>query len=453
MGDGAGHAAAGAYPLRRRRAARTTPRSSRSHSSSTRLTCATSVMRRMTWGAAQAGVARGVLESVAEGTIPPRRGGRRAADPNGMGASSAAADEEAVYAANVEATRAALASSVAGTPALDDLLGLRSEPENPVLPDGKGMRITGGIRLRRLRCGLDPPFSAAWDPEPRRVAEATLVLVDTDEGLTGIGSGDTMDGFERFADLFVGRDPLEIRAERVPSSRRSRSTQAAIGPSKPPCGILPARPSANPSHTCSVERRSACPPTRPPGCSSRPISGLSRARPSRGGLSSGEAPHRGGPGRGGARNGRGGAECRRVRCRDHGRPESGWRMPGDDEPLLGYDGVRRLASALAELGVTWLRSRSPARTSPGSSGLGRERSPPGWRRAPRTPAELDAYLAADALDVYQPDAVLSRHPPRARACRAGPCKGTPVHAAHVDERDRAARQSPPRRRRRRRALP
>ena len=43
----------------------------------------------------------------------------------------AAADEEAVYAANVEATRAALASSVAGTPALDDLLGLRGEPENP----------------------------------------------------------------------------------------------------------------------------------------------------------------------------------------------------------------------------------------------------------------------------------------------------------------------------------
>ena len=71
------------------------------------------------------------------------------------------------------------------------------------------MRITG-IRLRRLRYPLVPAFTAAWDPEPRRVVEATLVFVDTDEDLTGIGSGDTMDGFERFAELFVGQDPLDV---------------------------------------------------------------------------------------------------------------------------------------------------------------------------------------------------------------------------------------------------
>jgi len=71
------------------------------------------------------------------------------------------------------------------------------------------VRITG-IRLRRLRYPLEPPFAAAWDPAPRRAVEATLVFVDTDEGLTGIGSGDTMDGFERFAEVFVGRDPLDI---------------------------------------------------------------------------------------------------------------------------------------------------------------------------------------------------------------------------------------------------
>ena len=71
------------------------------------------------------------------------------------------------------------------------------------------MRITG-IRLRRLRYPLDPPFEAAWDPEPRRALEATLVVVETDEGLTGVGSGDTMDGFERFEELFVGHDPLDL---------------------------------------------------------------------------------------------------------------------------------------------------------------------------------------------------------------------------------------------------
>ena len=68
----------------------------------------------LTWGAAQAGVARGVLESVGEGAIPPGE-----VDDVLLIAAAwvdwAAADEEAVYAANVEATRAALASSVAGT--------------------------------------------------------------------------------------------------------------------------------------------------------------------------------------------------------------------------------------------------------------------------------------------------------------------------------------------------
>ena len=66
------------------------------------------------------------------------------------------------------------------------------------------------IQLDRMRLVLDPPFEAAWDPVPRRYFDATLVRVETDEGLTGYGSGDTMDGFEAFADLFTGKDPLQI---------------------------------------------------------------------------------------------------------------------------------------------------------------------------------------------------------------------------------------------------
>src|SRR6185295_4702690 len=38
----------------------------------------------------------------------------------------------------------------------------------------------------------------------------TIVRVETDEGIVGIGSGDTMDGFEAFEHLFVGQDPLAI---------------------------------------------------------------------------------------------------------------------------------------------------------------------------------------------------------------------------------------------------
>ncbi|WP_020419325.1 mandelate racemase/muconate lactonizing enzyme family protein [Amycolatopsis sp. ATCC 39116] len=71
------------------------------------------------------------------------------------------------------------------------------------------MKITD-ITLDRLRLELDPPLRAAWDPEPRRHFDATIVRVHTDEGITGIGSGDTMDGFEAFQDLFLGADPLDI---------------------------------------------------------------------------------------------------------------------------------------------------------------------------------------------------------------------------------------------------
>ena len=67
-----------------------------------------------------------------------------------------------------------------------------------------------GIRLVRLSLPLTPPFPAAWDPEPRRAFPATVVLVDTDEGVRGVGSGDSMDGFDGYVDLFIGTDPLAL---------------------------------------------------------------------------------------------------------------------------------------------------------------------------------------------------------------------------------------------------
>jgi 5,6,7,8-tetrahydromethanopterin hydro-lyase len=84
----------------------------------------------LTWGAAQAGVARGVLEAVADGTIPAGE-----VDDLVLIAAVwvdwAADDEEAIYAGNVDATRGALAAGAEGRPAIEDLLGLRGEPANP----------------------------------------------------------------------------------------------------------------------------------------------------------------------------------------------------------------------------------------------------------------------------------------------------------------------------------
>jgi 5,6,7,8-tetrahydromethanopterin hydro-lyase len=82
------------------------------------------------WGAAQAAVARGVLESVAEGSIP-QGSVEDLALIAAVWVDWAASDEEEVYANNVEATRAALAAAAEGRPRLEELLAIRAEPENP----------------------------------------------------------------------------------------------------------------------------------------------------------------------------------------------------------------------------------------------------------------------------------------------------------------------------------
>lgn len=71
------------------------------------------------------------------------------------------------------------------------------------------MKITD-IRIKHLEQKLDPPFDAAWDPVPRTSFGAALVFIETDAGLTGVGSGDTMAGFAAHAHHFIGQDPLRM---------------------------------------------------------------------------------------------------------------------------------------------------------------------------------------------------------------------------------------------------
>ena len=80
------------------------------------------------------------------------------------------------------------------------------------------MKITD-IRLEHRESVLDPPCHAVWDPEPRTRFEAVIVHVETDEGVVGVGSGDTMAGFDAYRDLFLGSDPLatELQVRRIES--------------------------------------------------------------------------------------------------------------------------------------------------------------------------------------------------------------------------------------------
>ena len=76
------------------------------------------------------------------------------------------------------------------------------------------MRITG-IEARTYRQPLDPPFHAAWDPIPRTVIISTLVLVHTDEGITGCASGGDGFGDQALLERFlVGVDPLRTEVVR-----------------------------------------------------------------------------------------------------------------------------------------------------------------------------------------------------------------------------------------------
>ncbi|MFI9604999.1 formaldehyde-activating enzyme [Streptomyces sp. NPDC004069] len=84
----------------------------------------------MTWGAAQAGVAGGVADAVAEGVIP-----QYAADDLLLIAAVwvdwAADDAEQVYRNNRAATRNALAAGVARAPHIDEVLAARDQVANP----------------------------------------------------------------------------------------------------------------------------------------------------------------------------------------------------------------------------------------------------------------------------------------------------------------------------------
>jgi 5,6,7,8-tetrahydromethanopterin hydro-lyase len=85
---------------------------------------------RLTWGAAQAGVAGGVADAVADGLIA-------AADVDDLAliaavwVDPAARDEEAVYRNNRAATRGALEAGRRRLPELDLVLAARASPANP----------------------------------------------------------------------------------------------------------------------------------------------------------------------------------------------------------------------------------------------------------------------------------------------------------------------------------
>ncbi|HKF85825.1 MAG TPA: mandelate racemase/muconate lactonizing enzyme family protein [Candidatus Limnocylindrales bacterium] len=276
------------------------------------------------------------------------------------------------------------------------------------------MQITR-IRIARLEHPLDPPFLAAWDREPRRSFPATLVEVETDEGVRGIGSGDTMDGFAAFTHLFVGQDPLRIarhvRAIETVGFHAGRywPLEAALWDvagqvmNQPVAVLFGGAADALPAYASTGERRSP----------------LERAESA---VAIAEAGFRAMKLRiDRTRIDEGLATVRAIRDAVGDRLElmvdvnAGWRMAGDTTPGLDVVSARRLADSLAELDVLWLEEPLDGADLRGHATLrtaGRVRIAGG--EMTRTMAELLAALDADAFDVYQPDVVLAVGMLRAR---------------------------------------
>jgi D-galactarolactone cycloisomerase len=272
------------------------------------------------------------------------------------------------------------------------------------------MRITA-IRLQRLTVPLDPPFPAAWDPVPRTAFPVTIVRVETDQGLSGIGSGDTMDGFEAYEHLFVGQDPLAIaRHVRVLETidfhaGRYWPLEAALWdlagqvaglpvatlfggavdgiPAYASCGmLLPAAARAESALRLREEGFRALKIRIDPR-GDRLAEGLAAVTATRAAV--------------------GDTMAIMVDL------NQGWRMAGDTSVALDVVAARRVAATLAESDVLWVEEPLAGTDLHGLAAL--RASAPGVRIAggemTRTFGETLAALDADAFDVYQPDVVLA----------------------------------------------
>jgi L-alanine-DL-glutamate epimerase-like enolase superfamily enzyme len=274
------------------------------------------------------------------------------------------------------------------------------------------VKITN-IRLDRMRLPLDPPFRAAWDPEPRRHFDATLVTVETDEGVTGYGSGATMDGFEPFEALFTGHDPMRI-ARHVATIESIGSHAGRYWPLEAALWDIAGQVTGQPVSALFGGARDRLPAYASFGEARNP-----RARVEAG-LAAKAAGFRAMKIRISRTDWVSGLEAVRATRAAVGDDialmvdlNQWWRMPGDLTPPLDLADVRRIAAELADLGVFWLEEPLPGGDLDGMRALRRQIRVAGGEMA-RTPADLLAALEAGALDVLQPDAMLAVGMLRAR---------------------------------------
>ena len=147
----------------------------------------TSELTRITWGAAQLGIAQGVLDAVADGLLDAAEAGRLVAARRASGSIPRRTTRRRCGCANREAMREAIADALraAGGGRCEALVERREDaPRTPstagdVTACGSPPSRCAATRRRSTRRS-----AAAWDPVPRtRAARRALVIVRADDGL------------------------------------------------------------------------------------------------------------------------------------------------------------------------------------------------------------------------------------------------------------------------------
>lgn len=268
--------------------------------------------------------------------------------------------------------------------------------------------IITDIKLTRMRIPLDPPFFAAWDPNPRTEFSATLVTVETDSGVTGYGSGDSMDGFEGYRDLFIGTDPLQIlsQVKRIETINfhggRYWPLEAALWDiigkvaDLPVATLFGGSTDRLPAYASFGELRK--PKARAEAAQSAAAKGFKacKIRIARDHLQEGLEAVK---------------QTRQALGSDFGIAvdmNQMWRMPGDIDNALALPQVRMVLEALHDLGVMWVEEPLPQVDVDGIRSIRQAVGVPiSGGEMVRSLPELAQLVEQNTFDIYQPDVVLA----------------------------------------------